>query len=496
MSNEPGYQYDIFISYCHSDNKSIGDKPGWIDSFHKSLENWLKGRRRLLDLKIWRDEKRMSGNTAFNDAIKEAVSKSTLFFALHSRNYPLSDYCQKELNWFHEYNSKRPGGLSIGNDLKIFNILLNNIPHKQWSDALGHTIGFPMHDAKPDGDLGDFISPSDVQFEKQMRPIVDAAEKILKKIKPESVVRPAPPENTQKVQVFVADTADTLQKFRDRIIEEVKGKNAQVLDEIPPPMESYNHAEKVKETLLHAQLSIHLLDQWPGRKILDNKETSYPKEQLQIALNRKPLKLIWVPGNLNISSIEDDNQKEFLDTIANGERKTAQYEFVRGQINDFLTTISQNIDDLKTPSPNGTAPMTFLIDTHQKDQRYAFELAKFLADRDINVGFNQEFHDPSISLAEFENSVKKAKNLIIVFGKVNKKWLEARIMKVLNMISKQFEGSLNLEHIWVYLTPSSGGSPNLPQLSPLIKISILDNSKNDTFDPGLINNLLNTGGGG
>ncbi len=495
MPNGFGYQYDIFISYCHSDNESIGDKPGWIDSFHKSLENWLKGRRRLSDLKIWRDESRMTGSTVFDDAIKDAINKSALFFALHSRNYPDSDYCQKELNWFHEYNSKRPGGLRIGNDLRIFNILLNNIPHAEWPDTLGQkTSGFPMHDAESNDKRGEFTSPSDYQFEKQLRKIVDAAEKILTEIKPVSILTPASPESTQSVQVFVADVADSLQDLRERVVTEVKDKEAHVFDEIPPPMESVSHAEKVKEVQSHSQLSIHLLDKWPGRKIRDNRETSYSKEQLQIALKSGSRKLIWVPGDLNIEAIEDRNQKELLDTLANRERQNAEYEFVHGPFTDFLAAISQKIDDL-TPSPDGTAPKTFLIDTHQKDQRYAYKLADCLADRDVDVEFNKESHDPNISLAEFENSVKKAKNLIIVFGKVSKEWLEARIKKALKTFSEQLEGPITLENIWIYITPSCVGTPDLPKFPPLIKISILDNSQNDAFDPGLINNLLSNPGG-
>ncbi|MCP4372528.1 MAG: toll/interleukin-1 receptor domain-containing protein [Deltaproteobacteria bacterium] len=496
MPSESSYKYDIFISYCHRDNSRIGEKPGWVDTFYEFLENWLRDRRGLSNLKIWRDESRMGGNTDFTDAIKDAINNSALFFALHSSKYPESDYCQKELGWFHEYNSKRPGGLRVGNGLRIFNILLNNTPHKQWSDALGKTIGFPMHDSKSDDDPGEFTSPSVYQFEVQLRKIVDAAQKILKEIKPETVVTPTTSEKAQRVQVFVADVADSLQDFRERVITEAKEKEAYVFDEIPPPMESDNHAEKVKEVQSHSQLSIHLLDKWPGRKIRDNRETSYSKEQLQIALKSGSRKLIWVPGDLNIESIEDQNQKELLETIANGEREKTEYEFVHGPFTDFLASISQKIDDLRAPLQNGAAPMTFLIDTHQKDQRYAYKLADCLADQNIDVEFNKESHDPNISLTEFENSVKKAENLIIVFGKVGKEWLEARIKKVFKTISEQLEGPFKLENIWVYITPSCGGSPVLPKFPPLIKISILDNSQNDTFDPGLINNLLSNPGGG
>ena len=110
MAQIPGYTYDIFISYTHHDNHALRGMPGWVDTFHESLENWLVKRRGLSELKIWRDTTRMQGNTVFNEAIKNAVNTSALFFVLHSRNYRTSAYCQDELNWFDQCNRDRPGG--------------------------------------------------------------------------------------------------------------------------------------------------------------------------------------------------------------------------------------------------------------------------------------------------------------------------------------------------------------------------------------------------
>ncbi len=133
VSQIPGYTYDIFISYTHADNDAPGDNPGWVDTFHDWLESWLVKRRGFSELTIWRDTARMQGNTVFDDAIKNAVNDSALFFALHSRNYLRSAYCQDELSWFHHFNRDRPGGLRVGDHLRIFNILLNNLPYQHSS---------------------------------------------------------------------------------------------------------------------------------------------------------------------------------------------------------------------------------------------------------------------------------------------------------------------------------------------------------------------------
>jgi hypothetical protein len=43
--------------------------------------------------------------------------------------------------------------------------------------------------------------------------------------------------------------------------------------------------------------------------------------------------------------------------------------------------------------------------------------------------FNHESRDPTVSLVKFEQSVKNAKNLILVCGTVGPAWLIGRIKK-------------------------------------------------------------------
>jgi hypothetical protein len=497
MAQIPGFKYDIFISYTHNDNHSPNDTRGWVDRFHDALESLLKYRRGFSDLTIWRD-KELDGNTEFNLSIENKIKNSALFFVLNSRNYPQSDYCRKELEWFHNYHGDRPGGLIVGEHHRIFNILLNNIPYQEWPEELGETSGFEMHDAQSSEELGDFSSPNDERFQKQLRRIVDAVEATLEefsKLKPALEVRET---QGREVRIFVADVADSLQDFRDRIIAEAAGKKVQVLSNIPPPIESVQHAASVEKALAQADLSIHLFDRWPGRKILDQKTTTYPRMQWEIALKSEVRKLVWQPMDLGPAEGKDDAQGDFLDNLANGDRSSGQYEFVRAAQTDFLNVIRDIIAHLQLPKGNGGPRRTFLVDTHQKDQLYAFELAAFLAEKDVEVDFNHESHDPNLSLTKFERSVRQVQNLIILAGKVEHAWLWGRIKKAFKIASEQFEAeeAFALENIWVYLAPASEGQLALPKFPPLIKINVLDNSHAETIDPQVISPLLqqaNTG---
>lgn len=66
------FDYDIFISYAHIDNRTLQqDQDGWIAMLHKALELRLA---MLLgeDVRIWRDQK-LSGNDRFDDEIVDQL---------------------------------------------------------------------------------------------------------------------------------------------------------------------------------------------------------------------------------------------------------------------------------------------------------------------------------------------------------------------------------------------------------------------------------------
>jgi hypothetical protein len=195
----------------------------WVDQFHESLENWLCKRRGLSGLTVWRDPA-LDGNTVFDAAIENRIKSSALFIALHSRNYPKSDYCRKELAAFYKHNRDRPAGLVVGERSRIFNVLLNNISYPEWLPDFERTSGFPMHDAHTEADFGDFTSPSDERFQQQLRKIVDAADATLKELARLAPVSVPQPVEEERIAVFVADVPDSLQAQRDRLIAEISPK--------------------------------------------------------------------------------------------------------------------------------------------------------------------------------------------------------------------------------------------------------------------------------
>lgn len=136
---------------------------------------------------------------------------------------------------------RHPVGLSVNGERRIFNILINNIPHTDWTgsghwtEPLAGTIGFCCHDGKTPDAFGDPIEPADRQrFDDAMRPIVDATTRLLKAL-PATAARS--PDATDAMtmppgdlpSLFVADVPDGLAKLRKRLIREI-GDRARILD--------------------------------------------------------------------------------------------------------------------------------------------------------------------------------------------------------------------------------------------------------------------------
>ncbi|MCB2173515.1 hypothetical protein KQH65_12320 [archaeon] len=301
----------------------------------------------------------------------------------------------------------------------------------------------------------------------------------------------------ERLSIFLSDVPESLQDFKERIISEAQHHQVEIANEIPPPMDAAGHEDAVTRALGQARFSIHLLNQWPGRKIIDRKETTYAREQHELAFQQAIPQLVWVPPDLDIAAVENDAQRRFLQNCETRPRTLSQYEFVKCLQSDFVSLVSERIAQYRQQDEVLSGHLSYLIDTHQKDQRYAFKLADVLLEKGAEVDFNHESRDPTVSLAKFEQSVKNVKNLILVCGKVGPAWLIGRIKKAFKAISEQFEfeSSSSLEHIWLFLAPHGAGRPDLPVFPPLIHIDILDNSRSDAIDPQITARLLGDGAG-
>lgn len=119
--------------------------------------------------------------------------------------------------------------------------------------------------------------------------------------------------------------ADSLRPFRKRLTREI-GSYARIRDAIPPPLEKRAHDREVERVIQAADLSIHLLDQWPGREITDDPDTTYPRRQAELVLAAQTDTLVWVPESIDF---EDEDQRSWIENLEERSRPGKQFQLVR-----------------------------------------------------------------------------------------------------------------------------------------------------------------------
>jgi len=91
--------------------------------------------------------------------IERAVKGAGIMVSLISRSYLASDYCAQELAWFTEKAAGEPQGLTVDDHVRVFPVLLYNVPPSEWPESCQRTSGFAFHDAV-DQEFGKPLDPA------------------------------------------------------------------------------------------------------------------------------------------------------------------------------------------------------------------------------------------------------------------------------------------------------------------------------------------------
>ncbi len=497
MAYTPAYQYDIFISYAHDDDTAFPGQPGWVTQFHAYLENWLINRRDLNGLKIWVDTAGLRGNTDFDREIQQAIENSALFLVIHSRKYQRSAYCAQELEWFIAHNQQRAGGIMVGNQGRLFNVLINNIHHREWPDSFPPNSGFVFHDGAEDA-FGYPLQANSNAYASAIRDLVEAVAATFEAMPSPQAAAPSAltesPAAVERPRVFLADTADSQRFFRERLLNEM-GDRVEVLPSLPPPYDAATHQQQLSTTLSQAELSIHLLDQFRGRAIdgqLDGQfDQTFPRAQTDAVKALSHLSLVWVPDTLDVSSIEDSTQADWLHALENSQREGANFRFVRSSQQAFIDQVSQTLDELTTRHQVAEGSANYLLDTHQKDLLHAFELGSLLLRAGLQVQFSQDSGAPEENIESFRTKIRDSQHLVVMFGNVAPQWVKSRVQEAIKMTLTDSETAL--KNIWVLILPNSEGKQTL-EFPPLFRVNCLENSDQSQIDPTVIMPLLEGAG--
>jgi len=486
------FEHDIFISYSHVDN--LGDD-AWVERFHQALEIALAQRiGRMGMVKIWRD-RRLEGAQLFDETIKTAVTRSAIFLAVTSNGYLKSSYCQDEIRWFCRKAAAEPYGLQIGDRSRIYNLLLTNIQYTSWPSEYPRISGFPFHAADDDPSVEEdgMAAPTDQtvdkpRFKRQLAALANSLYKMLSAFS-EQITQPAADAapgaaGENRPRVFVADVADSLASIRKRLITELERKGVSVAAGIPPPYDAAQHAQQVRAATKDALLSIHLLDELPGREIQGEPLQTYPNKQVELARESARSQLIWIQKGLDTNTIEDESHRALLNQYEHGSRDGARYDFVRGTSTLLVPQILEKLEQLQKEQKGvDNSGRAVLLDTHLKDQLYALELGRLLLENKMQPYINPQEDDPNGNLDAFEARLRQVTSLVILYGSVNETWVRHRLAAAVQLSVVK---NLPVQSFWVLLVPPEKQDKSLNfQLGP-VAARLIDNSRSIALDPATI----------
>lgn len=481
------YKHDIFISYSHIDNEMRpGEAVPWIEDFYKNLSVMLWQSFGTKDVKIWWDNKRLDGGTLFDDEIKEAIESSAIFLCLNSPAYLKSEYCKKELDLFYNHVQKQSPGLKVGKHSRIINALLTNIPYTTWPKELSGTSGFKFHDAVDTDSRGHRLSTRAPQFNDVLQTLADCIVAAVEEFSTGST----PVIEEKKFTILFADVVDTLITARRRTMTELEKEEVKIISDVPPPYQLNEHETFFKERVEQADLTVHLLDQCPGKEIENKESIWYTQTQAKICRKSNKPQLIWVPEEMKIEMIEEDSYKQFMESLEAGEKSSKQIEYIRGKKSELPQQIKEYVAQLQVKNKpvavsNGKVPV--LLDTHYNDQLYALEMSRSLIENNIQPYINPQSDDPLENISILKDRISQVKSLIFFYGNVGRDWVLERMKAARQEI---VINDYPIEEFYVYMLPphKDPGDQSLKQR--FIKLNVLNNSDMPQLDTITLQQML------
>ncbi|MEM0516900.1 toll/interleukin-1 receptor domain-containing protein [Aequorivita flava] len=496
MALIPGYDYDIFISYVHADNESETlEEEGWIDQFYKYLDTKLN--KHSKNIKIWWDSRNLDRSEVFDNSIEEAIDKSAIMICLYSRLYPQSEYCIKELEHFYKKVAKEKVGLTVGNRSRIIPVFMSNIPHTEWHDKLRGTSGFPFHD---NNEYGDPLKNTSPEFGSAMIQLRNALVRIFDDLSKETTAAIKPSSQEAKEDkpftIFLSEVNDSLLDRRDGIIADLKEKGYNVITGNDSATTLESHDDLTKEAIANSDFAVHILGNFPGRKISNETDARYIQRQTEIALESKIPQLIWVSRDTDFEKIENTEYKQFLQSLEDATHTSKKYEYVRGNEGELALLINNFAEQLQevqaqkaaTQSNEKGAPLKVLLDTHTDDFKQAFNLKKILNKYNVDLIFNPEDGDPQENIKSLYANINEAKKFIFLYGnETHKDWVDIRVK---NTLKKLMDYDRYGQDIFIYVTPpeKDTGSIKVAQ-NPMVKL--VDHSQEMSENDAVLEAFLN-----
>lgn len=444
MAYVPGFEHDIFISYAHVDNAPLEEEQdGWVTKLHASLMTLIPQKiGRAEDFSIWRDLK-LDGNDEFAETLNSAFRRSALMLTILTPSYLASKWCSKELGGF----SSQPHpmfGPRVGDKNRVFKVMPSpHVPTNEHPDSLQGSMGYQFYainqmkgteerfrrTAQQDPDQRYWQKLDDLA-----RDIADLLKKMRQTATGEALAH-VRDESTGPI-VYLAEVTDDLIDQRDEVKRALEQHNVKVLPEVELLQSSLASVAAAREAIGRAQLSVHLLGRYYGRRPA-GEERSFIHLQYLAALTeseRRPLpRLSWLTKDFDLANA-DERQREFLTSVEND--LGAGGEFLKMGMEELKDTIMSKV----TPPPASSLEEDsfFYISCTPADSERARRILSCLRSENCQgIVSPAEGADESVLRKHHRANLRRCDVFMILYGRAPEIWVQDRAMEAWDVAKRR-----------------------------------------------------------
>ena len=444
MRTPTPFEWDIFISYAHVDNKRPDpDQEGWISYFHKCLNLQLA---KLCGAKprIWRDNK-LRGDDYFPDEIVDQFRNVAFLVSILSPSYVESEWCLRELETFCN-TARQTDDPRLKNKARVFKVVKTPVSLGAQPDIFHGLLGYDFFHLDDDEDPVEYDLLINEETKKDFWKVLNGlardvsnqmrainAEAPSKTEAPSDTPSPSPAPRDDRKTIFLANTGfDLTEAYRDikRVLE---AQECRVLPDGPLPTVISDFEKQVPEMLARCDLAVHMIGAYPGMKP-DGADKPIVALQNELAVQRSAQgpfpRLIWMPPALET---DDNFQHDFIQHLRSDQAMLHGADLLESSLDGLKLQLQRLLNpepkpDLDEKNDDEARQVYLIFD--QQDLEVVTPLAETLYDEGLGVVTPAFEGDPKDVRDLHQEHLRTCDAALIYFGAAKGPWFQQKLIEL------------------------------------------------------------------
>jgi hypothetical protein len=422
-----GYEYDVFISYAHVDDRPFIDaggglerSPGWVSTLVRHLKNELAQKIGRSDAaSVWFDSHNLRGNHQLIDEIAARLERAAIFVAILSPGYVASQWCQDEARLFARGCGSDPGR-------RLFVIekapLDREAPPPAFAGLRAYRFWYSDRAEQPRTFATPQPHPGEIDYFRQIEDVARDIRDLCRRINGNQANAPTPAARATAQPglgasaVFLAEATDDLEFKREEVRRYLEQQSVPVLPELSYPLGGAEFGAALYGDLANSRVFVQLLGPMPGKRPRDVPD-GYGWLQLEGARRCGLPILQWRSPDLIPANVEWPRHRELL------ELETVQAT----SLESFKRVISAAMTPPPAPPPrrnSGERPLVFL-NTEPRHREIAADIRGTIGD--CAVWAEPLFEGPAeIVREDLEQNLIDCDAMVMVYAD-NPGWARAQL---------------------------------------------------------------------